>query len=647
MRMILLFVFFAILFWTMALLAASAYVAVHMFDAKQDMLEAKEFAQELIFEDAQVALQHAVDSFDSARVGLSVIASVQWIPVVGRSVELFVDSIHSSELFIEALIPLFDLGDDLVRLSGLSKEELMKMQQGMTPEITFGDLSSETKQAILARLSASAEDLDLLLARMDIVNEELLLLSEDVQIQPFLVFLDPIKQQLDQMRASLSILSIGARLLPDFAGLDQPATLLLLFLNNTELRPAGGFIGSYGVLKTFSGDISQLETADVYTLDDAAASKIQRTAPTPLQTYNATTKWFFRDANWSPDFPASSQAAMSLFLEEVGFIEDLTEIPSSKAFDGVIGITPDYVADLLVLTGPITIGSQTFTSENIIDALEYQVEFGYKTQGIPVHQRKALLADLVNELKSRLYQLPSKRWEEVLRVTQKALKEKQLLLYSTNSQTQEMLQSVGWAGSVASSTSDTLMVVDANLASLKSDPAVERSVQYELFKNASEQWIGRVSITYNHKGVFDWKTTRYRTYTRVYLPLGSTLIRSRGSWLNDKTQNPTKAVGPVDQVDELGFTSFGTFTSVEPGEQSMLVFEFQPSTQVIQQIEVDQYDLTVLKQAGAQNNALTIDLDFDKNVTHARPSEDAQQWGDDRYRLNTILDQDLEIYVSL
>src|SRR3989338_2761080 len=145
-------------------------------------------------------------------------------------------------------------------------------------------------------------------------------------------------------------------------------------------------------------------------------------------------------------------------------------------------------------------------------------------------------------------------------------------------------------------------------------------------------------MTYNQKRKFDWKTTRYRTYTRVYLPLGSRLIRSSGSWLNDKTQNPTKAVGSVDQVDELGFTSFGAFTSVEPGEQNILVFEFQPSVEVIEQIESGQYDLTVLKQPGSQNNALTIDLDFDKNVTHARPSEDAQQWVDDRYRLNTILD---------
>ncbi|HAU66276.1 MAG: hypothetical protein UT30_C0003G0035 [Candidatus Uhrbacteria bacterium GW2011_GWF2_39_13] len=646
-RIIFLFFFFAILFWIMSLLVACAFVAVQILDAKEDMLKAKAFAQELVFEDAQTSLQEAVDSFDSARGGLMVIDSVKWVPVVGHSIELFADSIDSSRLFIEALVPLFELGTDLMRLAGLSKEELAQIQEGITPEITFDDLSSETKQAILARLSASAEDLDLLLARMDIVNEEIVLLSQNVQIEPFLVFLDPIKKQMDQMRESLGILSIGARLLPDFAGLDQPTTLLLLFLNNTELRPAGGFIGSYGVLETFAGDITQLETADTYTLDDAAASEIVRIPPVPLQTYNATTKWFFRDANWSPDFAVSSQQAISLFLEEVGFIKDLTDIPSAALFHGVIGVTPTYLSDLLAITGPITVGSQTFTSENIIDTLEYQVEFGYQLQGIPVHQRKALLADLVNELKTRLYQLPSKRWEEVLAITQKAFKEKQLLLYSANPQTQEILVNVGWAGSVSSSTSDTLMVVDANLASLKSDPAVERSTQYEVFKNASDQWIGRISIAYNHKGTFDWKTTRYRTYTRVYLPLGSKLIRSSGSWLNDKTQNPTKTIGSVDQMDELGFTSFGVFTSVEPGEQNNLVFEFQLSPQVIEQIETGQYDLTVLKQAGSQNNALTIDLDFDKNVTHARPSEDAQEWGDDIYRLNTILDHDLEIYISL
>jgi len=275
------------------------------------------------------------------------------------------------------------------------------------------------------------------------------------------------------------------------------------------------------------------------------------------------------------------------------------------------------------------------------------VQYGYVNDGLLEAQRKEILADLVNEMKSRLYALSSQEWPQVFFVMKQALQEKQLLLYSTEESVEEVLVRTGWAGSVESSTVDTLLVVDANLASLKSDPAVARHVTYEVYQNSADQWLARVSIEYMHTGVFDWKTTRYRTYTRVYLPEGTELLSVDGSWLNDKTQNPTKAEGPVDVVEELGLVSFGTFTSVEPGQESTLMFEFMLSPEVVSSIESGEYDLTFLKQAGAQNNALTLNLDFGKNVTHASPSEEAGQWGDAYYRLNTILDQDLQIHVAL
>ena len=59
------------------------------------------------------------------------------------------------------------------------------------------------------------------------------------------------------------------------------------------------------------------------------------------------------------------------------------------------------------------------------------------------------------------------------------------------------------------------------------------------------------------------------------------------------------------------------------------------------------YDLLVQKQPGARNHALTLDLEFDTKLKRAVPAEEAGEWGDTRYRLNTILDQDLDFEVDL
>src|SRR3989338_8395856 len=148
-RTIFLVLFLAFVFWLTGLVIASVYVVVHIENAKSDLFTAKDLAERLAFEDAFVSLQEAKQSFVFASRGLSMIRTIQWVPVMGHWVDLFADSIDSSQLFIEALIPLFELGSDLTRLSGLSAQELAQIQDGITPEITFDDLSSQTKEAIL------------------------------------------------------------------------------------------------------------------------------------------------------------------------------------------------------------------------------------------------------------------------------------------------------------------------------------------------------------------------------------------------------------------------------------------------------------------------------------------------------------------
>jgi hypothetical protein len=51
------------------------------------------------------------------------------------------------------------------------------------------------------------------------------------------------------------------------------------------------------------------------------------------------------------------------------------------------------------------------------------------------------------------------------------------------------------------------------------------------------------------------------------------------------------------------------------------------------------YELAVFKQMGARDNALTLDLDFGKKLKSAEPNEDKADFGDTRYQVNTILDQ--------
>ncbi|OGM00017.1 hypothetical protein A2501_03645 [Candidatus Uhrbacteria bacterium RIFOXYC12_FULL_57_11] len=448
----------------------------------------------------------------------------------------------------------------------------------------------------------------------------------------------------------MNTLSVAAELLPEFAGLGQERTHLLLFLNNTELRPGGGFIGTFGILKTKDGDIVKLETRDSYAFDSRVDPVISGPIPSPLARYNAATAWYFRDANWSPDFSESAQSAIRLYGLETKVLSPEARVDlgiSEETFDGVIGLTPTFLSSVMGITGPITIGGQTFTADNVTDKIEYQVEVGYEGQGIPEAQRKEVIADLVNAIKSYVFSLPLSEWSRLIDVVDSGISEKQLVLMSVDTSTQDMIGRVGWGGTVVPGNGDAQMLVDASMASLKTDPKVSRAIRYEIFQNTSGQYVGRTTVRYTHTGSFDWKTTRYRTYARLYVPEGSELIRVEGSMLDDKLHNPTGAAAFVDVTNELGMTSFGTFISIEPGESRTLIFEFALADSVVEDIQNGSYDLRYLKQIGTQNHELTLDLDFDKNVTDASIPEDSGEWGDDTYRLNTKLDQDLEFTVEL
>lgn len=636
--------------WALVVLFAAGQVVAAALDGRDALLRAREHAEALDFDRAGDDLADANDRFSKAERGFVLLRGARFIPWVSAQVGAAESLLTSGREVIVALESVVELGAELVRLTGFSEEEIRAMGDGLAPSATFDDLPSETKRAILERLASSAEDLRLLSARIAIARSDLGKLDRDALVDPVAEALAPIDARLAEAEEMVRVLSIGAELLPEFAGLGRERAHLVLFLNNTELRPGGGFIGAFGVLKTLNGDVTELETRDSYALDNPAAPFVTELAPSPLRRYNAADKWFFRDANWSPDFGESASAAVRLYHQEMASLTPEMRAAAgleTGSFDGVIGLTPTFVQSLLRVTGPLTVGGQTFDADNVTDKIEYQVEVGYAGQGVPEAQRKEVLADLVNAMKAELFALPLSEWPRVIGAVDRAFLEKQLVLMSADADTQEMIGKAGWGGRVQAGAVDTQMLVDANLASLKTDPKVARALTYELYRNTSGQYVGRTTVRYAHTGTFDWKTTRYRTYARLYVPAGSELIRVEGSMLNDRLHNPSGAAAPVDVENAFGLTSFGTFVSVEPGETRALVFEYALADSVVAAIQAGTYELAVLRQVGAPSVALTLGLDFDKNVTAATVPEDRGEWGDDAYRLTTAIDQNLLFTVGL
>lgn len=387
-------------------------------------------------------------------------------------------------------------------------------------------------------------------------------------------------------------------LLPEILGFNEPRTYLLLLLNNTELRPGGGFIGVYAVVTVNKGEIEIDIIEGTEGIDARTPAEWKPVPPAPLAQYLGVDRWYFRDSNWSPDFAESAKKTLELYRGEGG--QKVDEI------DAVVGITPTVLEEILQLTGPVTVNGFTFTPENAVETLEYEVEYGYAKRGIPFAERKRIIAPLAHELLARLKQKVLSSYKQYIVTGQRLVKERHIMAYTKDEKLARLVKQFDATGEIKDVGGDYLLWVDANLGALKTDHAIERSLSYEIEPDG-DGYRATAYMVYTHKGAFDWRTTRYRTYARVFVPKSAKLLGAGelGS-LN------------ADEGEENGRKWFGAFISIEPGETKTLEFSYRLPGEIVKD---GTYRLYVQKQLGAVSHRLTVSLDFGKTITAAMPAE--------------------------
>jgi len=462
-------------------------------------------------------------------------------------------------------------------------------------------ISDQQKKDILSSLLESSPHLHGIKAELELASFSL----DQINVPTFADWLGlgirKFKIKVNQIQEIITKAIPVCDSLPRFLGLSKPQTYLLVLQNNTELRPTGGFIGTYGIIKVKDGKIISFNTDNIYNLDEPNKETLHIEPPWPLKKYNAVNDWFMRDANWSPDWPTSARKIEWFYHLEGG---------QEKKIDGVIAIDPDFIKSLLKITGPIKVDGLEFNEKNFTEELEYQVEKGYLRKGIESSERKEIIGSLGNQLLDKIYKIPVERWPSLWQSVKESIDQKHVLAYLKNQELQKQVILQNWGGEIKNVHHDYLMVVDANLASLKTDSVMERSIHYQLNENDQGDLIAKTIITYENNGGFTWLTTRYRTYARIYIPLGSELISTTGSMQDSRTNIP----GETETSQESNKTVFGTFISVEPGELRQLIFEYKLPESVKRYYHKGNYSLLVQKQAGTKGHKLTLDLTPKKRV---------------------------------
>lgn len=532
------------------------------------------------FASAKTDVDHLQQKLTTTTTDLHRMAGLRWWPYLGRQYTAADNLLRVGHDATDAVSPMIDFMQHLFApFSGRGK-------------ITLASISPKDKGLLLSGIADREESLRQAQTAIHRAADDFDRIPTTGLLPQLSRLIVPMKQQLPVILQAVDQAIPATHLIPPLLGYPDPKTYLFLLENNTELRPGGGFIGTYGLMKVASGEVTSLHTDNSYNLDEHAKKLAPLTPPLPMQLYLKQHAWYFRDANWSPDFPTSAQQALTLYQREGG----------SRNVNGVLAVTPTAISALLKLVGPIRIGKTEFNSENFTDKLQYYVDQGYTYAGQDITQRKDIIGILTTELMNRLLSLPLANWKDLFLVMSQQLDQKQVPFYVTDATTQGLLERQNWAGAVSPvSGADYVLVADANLASLKTDPTVYRTYRYSVTLT-DEGAEATLTVHYDHRGKFDWKTTRYNTYVRVYVPAGSQLLDSQGAQIREHS---TKS-GSVTATSELGQTVFGAFKSIEPGTSSDLVLHYRLPESIAQQLKQHTYTVVVQKEAGLTNAQLDL-----------------------------------------
>jgi len=497
----------------------------------------------------------------------------------------------------------------------------------------FDDLKIEDKEKFIAQVYEGIPELNGIKANIDLSIYNLAKVSDKSLFGLASPKLNELKSALKSVKTTFSTLLPIAEMLPEIAGYPEQSSFLLILQNKDELRPTGGFIGTYGFLQTKSSEIKRLETHDIYHLDMPVKDRISILPPEAIRKYIGTDKWFLRDANWDPDWSKTAKTIETMYLLENSKLDKPDEI---KVFNGVIAISPDFIIDLLSYLGPIEVNGEIYDKDNFLRLLQYKVEREYIQLGISEWNRKEEVGEIMKKMKEKLFNLPAEKLLEIGSIISSSVEKKDLLFYFKDKSLEETAKENNFAGNINNTEDDFLMLVDANLAAFKTDAVMGKNINYSLEESVAGLFA-KVEINYAHRGDFDWRTTRYRSYTRLIVPKGSQLINSSGS-----------SDGEILTKEESEKTFFEAFISVEPGDIGSLVFEYKLPDEIAQKIKTDKnYKLNIQRQPGSNIEELNISLNFDSILKSYKPiGFSIEKISESELKWKTNLNTDKELTAS-
>jgi hypothetical protein len=452
-------------------------------------------------------------------------------------------------------------------------------------------IAVKTLGKVVPKIDNIEKDLQLAQAEIDQVNPE---------HYPNFCKFKQLREQITQVRslADEGVLAVEQgkpliKVLPQLLGESESKRYLILFQNDKELRPTGGFLTYYAIFKVEEGVISVEKSSNIYDLDDSIRSK--PAAPDVLQKYLEVKTLNIRDSNMSPDFVESMKSFNEMYENSSEYEE----------VDGIIALDTHFLVNVIRILGEVEAAGLKFNSDidprcncpQVVFVLEDQIT---RPVNYIRENRKALIGELLYAVMQKaLSSSPKEYWGRLVQQGMLDAQEKHVLMYLYNEDAQKGITALNWGGTMRESGGDYIHINDANLGGAKSNMFVKQNVRMDY--TVEEGKVSKsVKITYRNPEKHSncnleagqlCLNAVLRNWQRLYVPKGSVLKDTKGSEVK------------VETYTDLNKTVYEGFMRVNPLGKAEITYNYELPFDV-----KDQETLPVLIQKQPGTEAIPFEI---------------------------------------
>ncbi len=327
-----------------------------------------------------------------------------------------------------------------------------------------------------------------------------------------------------RLRQEQKQILIGQKVSPilnDLVGVTGRKQYLIIFQDNNELRPTGGFISVAALVVFNQGKMVSYQPFDSAQVDQNLGGEV--IAPAEISKYLGEKRWFFRDANWYANFSISAKQ-LAWFVQK----------GLNQKIDGVIALDNVALSHLLSVVGELDLKqyNEVVTAKNLDEKLLFHA--GIKDKANKTKEKYSVT--LVKAFLQKITTLQKETGASLINRFSQLLTEQHVLLNDFKPSNQKVFNSLLWSGDIlapecprlfhnVSCQIDNLSQVEANVGVNKANFFLKRSIK-QFIKLKNHQALHRRIISYTNLAQTNaWPKGDYKSYVRIFLPVSTSGIK--------------------------------------------------------------------------------------------------------------------------